>query len=255
MTKKSRKNKSLLLKILKKALNSTANTSNIYNTSNQKTDFKKVNTKIIFSEKALLKLFDMIGKVVDMDYREFGVYFFGHINPGYILFDDCSNDFALTDIIFNNGEVSPTKENNIELAERIEMALADNLCTAVMHFHTHPDYSYKDGNVIEINQLVMSEKDLRNYEYNQKNLQPSSHNKVLYLGGMLSRNKNKPQLSVVMYDEYNEEFNYIDNIYLYDGEELVKVDTENFLNSPNTSLDITEENKTKILRRINNDLW
>lgn len=122
-----------------------------------------------------------------------------------------------------------------------------------MHFHTHPDTIYENGVSIVIHPLVMSQNDLYSYGFHQKYLQPDSGNKVLYLGGMLSKNHNRPELSIVTFDTDNEEFYFINNIFLVDNGELIRVDDKNFLNTGYIPLKLSEEKKLKILELVNKD--
>ena len=220
---------------------------------NQRTDFQKLNTKIVFGEKASKKLISMVKDVVKMDSREFGVYFFGHTYDGFVYFDDFGSDFALSDGVYENGAVEVTPQNLEELDQKTEMSLTDKPCNVVMHFHTHPDTMYKNGIPVAIHPLVMSQNDLYSYGYHQKYLQPNSGNKVLYLGGMLSRNHKKPQLNVVTFATDTEEFYYINNIFLVKNGKLIRVDENNFLNTSYIPIGLNEEKQSKILELINND--
>lgn len=167
---------------------------------NQREDFKNLKTKIVFGEKASKKLLDMVKKVISTDSREYGAYFFGNIHDGIVYFDDFGSDFALTDGVYENGAVEVTPQNLKELDQKTEKEYTDKPCNAVMHFHTHPDTMYENGEPVVIHPLVMSQNDLYSYGFHQKYLQPNSGNKVVYLGGMLSKNHNKPEFSVVTFD-------------------------------------------------------
>ena len=219
----------------------------------QRTDLKKLNTKIVFSEKASKKLLSMVKNVARTDSREYGVYFFGNTYNGFIYFDSYGSDFELSDGVYENGAVDVTPQNLEELEQKIEKRFTDKPCNSVMHFHTHPDTIFINGVSAEIHPLVMSQNDLYSYGYHQKYLQPTSGNKVLFLGGMLSKNHNSPEFSIVTFDPVEEEFYYINNIFLVDNGELIRVDDKNFLNTSYIPLKLTEEKKSMILELINND--
>lgn len=217
---------------------------------NQRTDFKKISTKIVFSEKASKKLLSIVKSVISTDSREYGVYFFGNVYNGFVFFDDYGSDFALADGVYENGAVDVTPQNLEELDQKTEKRYTDKPCNAVMHFHTHPDTIYENGVPAVIHPLVMSQNDLYSYGFHQKYLQPESGNKVLYFGGMLSKNHNSPEFSIVTFDADNEEFYYMNDIFLVDNGELIRVDDNDFLNTTYIPLKLKEEGKSKILELI-----
>lgn len=218
---------------------------------NQRTDFQKINTKIVFSEKASKKLLSLVKNVISTDSREYGVYFFGNIYDGIVYFDDFGSDFELADGVYENGAVEVTPQNLKELDQKTEKEFTDKPCNTVMHFHTHPDTMYENGEPVVIHPLVMSQNDLYSYGFHQKYLQPNSGNKVVYLGGMLSKNHNKPEFSIITFDTIEEDFYYMNNIFLFMNDELVRVDVNNFLNTSFIPLNLNEEKKAKILELIN----
>ena len=244
-----------MAQILNRLETSVVDNNNLFTGTsiNQRTDFKKLNTKIVFSETASRKLLSMVKNVTNTDSREYGVYFFGNIHNGFIYFDDFGSDFELTDGVYENGAVLVTSKNLEELDQRTEMEYTDKPYNAVMHFHTHPDIVYKNGIPAEIHPLVMSQNDLYSYGYHQKYLQPNSGNKVLYLGGMLSKNHNRPKFSIVTFDTSIEEFYYINNIFIVEKGKLIRVDDKNFLNTTYVPLKLSQEKKSKILELIKKD--
>lgn len=220
---------------------------------NQRTDFNRLNAKIVFNERTTKKLKSMVTNVTNTDSREYGVYFFGNICNGIFYFDDFGSDFALANGVYENGAVDVTQQNLKELDEKTEKKYTNNPCNAVMHFHTHPDTIYENGVPAVIHPLVMSQNDLYSYGFHQKYLQPNSGNTVRYLGGMLSKNHNKPEFNVVTFDVSREEFFYMNDVFIVENGKLKRVDVNNFLNTANIPLKISEEKKSKILELINKD--
>lgn len=217
----------------------------------QRVDFKRFKTKIVFSEKASKKLLSMVKSVINTDFREFGVYFFGNIDNGFIYFDDFGSDFELADGVYENGVVNVSEKNLKELDKKTEKAYTDNPCNAVMHFHTHPNRVIENEIPKTIHPLVMSQNDLYCYAFHQKYLQPQSHNHVAYTGGMLAKNHNKPEFSIVVFDNENECFYYINNIFVIINGKLMRVDNKDFLNTGCIPLNLSEKNKVKIMKLAN----
>lgn len=241
-----------MAQILNRLETSAVDNNNLLKGTNidQRTDFKKLSTKIVFSEKASKKLLSMVKSVANTDSREYGVYFFGNTYNGFVYFDDFGSDFASTNGVYENGGVDVTSKNIEELNIKTEKEYTDRPCNAVMHFHTHPDTIIENGVPAVIHPLVMSQNDLYSYAYHQKYLQPNSGNTVLYFGGMLSKNHNSPEFSVVTFDDDSEEFYYMSNMFLVENGELIRIDDKNFLNTSYIPLNLTEEKKARILELI-----
>lgn len=242
-----------MAQILARLETSVVNNNNLLKGTsiNQREDFKKLKTKIVFGEKASKKLLSLVKEVKNTDAREYGVYFFGNIYDGIVYFDDFGSDFELANGIFENGAVEVTPQNLKELDQKTEKEYTDKPCNAVMHFHTHPDTMYENGEPTIIHPLVMSQNDLYSYGFHQKYLQPNSGNKVVYLGGMLSKNHNRPEFSVVTFDLKEEEFYYMNNIFLYMKDKLERIDVSNFLNTSFIPLNLSDKKKANILELVN----
>ena len=220
----------------------------------QRKDFTKKSIKIIFNEKTSKKLLNMVKKVLETDFAEYGTYFYGNVYDDFIYIDDVYSDFQLSDGLYENGAVEVTEQNLKELDMKTERSLTENPCNVVMHFHTHPDHVQdKRGNILTPASSLMSEQDLYSYGYHQLYLQPTSKNPVLYIGGMLAKNYNKPQFNIVFYDIERQCFYNLNNIYLVQNQELIKVDNYNFINSKVLPLNIKEDTKIKILQLIKQD--
>ena len=221
----------------------------------QRKDFKKINTKIVFNERCTNKLLSFIDLVLNTDYREYGTYFYGNLCGNLIYIDDFYSDFQLADGLFKNGAVDVTKQNLEELDNKTEKSKTKNPCDVVMHFHTHPDHVIDEsGSVIDPASQLMSEQDLYSYGYHQKYLQPVSNNPVVFIGGMISKNNNNPEFSIVFYDDIRKcFFNIGDNIYLTHNSELSKLDNKGLNNYFGVPQEISDKIKTRILELKNKE--
>ena len=220
----------------------------------QRQDFTKVATKVVFSEKATKKLIEFLIKVLNTDFREYGTYFYGKLYDGFIYFDDFLSDFQLADGLFANGAVDVTDQNLHELELKTEKKYTSTPCNAVMHFHTHPDQVLdKNGNPFKPCSLFMSEQDLYSYGYHQLYLQPLSNNYVIFIGGMLSKNNNHPEFNIVYYNPYKKCFYNLNDIYLIRDEKLVKVDNSYFTNFNSLPKNIDDKTEAMILELVKKD--
>ena len=219
----------------------------------QRKDFPKISIKVVFSEKATIKFMEFVKKTIDTDYREYGLYFFGNKYDGFIYIDDFGSEFELANGLYANGAVNVTKKHLQELDQKTEKKYTDNPCNVVMHFHTHPD-TVKDraGNDYKPAGQLMSEQDLYSYGYHQLYLQPRSKNPVLYIGGMLAKNNNKPQFNIVFYDPERNNYYNMGNIFLTYDKKLIRLNNDNILSPVVKPNGISGDVEKRILALINN---
>lgn len=214
----------------------------------QRKDLKELGTKIVFNEKTTKRLCELMRKVLDTDLIEYGCYFFGKVGNGFVYIDDYGSEFSHSNGLYANAAVEVTTKNLEELDQKTEKEFTDKPYEIVIHFHTHPDY-VKDnaGNIIKTASLIMSEQDLYNYGFHQLYLQPRSNNKVIFIGCMLAKNYNNPQISSVTYDESKQEFYSIKPIYIIKNNKLIKVNNNNLLGD-DLELDLESDIKKRILK-------
>lgn len=216
---------------------------------NQKVDFERINSKVVFDEKTSTKLLSMIAKMLDTDYVEYGTYFYGYLSGNTIYINDSLSDFKSSTGVYLGAAINVTEQNVIELNSKIEKSLNARPCNVVMHFHTHPDYVIdKYGDIIKAIPLLMSEQDLYCYGFQQLYMQPTSKNSVIYIGCMAAKNNNKPQISTVIYDPNKMCFYYIDNIFLTHNGQILKVNSDDLTTHKEISLKEKAEIKLSLLK-------
>ena len=110
--------------------------------------------------------------------------------------------------------------------------LNTNPYNVVVHFHTHPTYGItKDLQVVKPNTTLYSDQDLYTYAYLQRYHQPTTDDRIFYIGGLLGVDKDRSQISAVFYDVGTKDFYNIEGIYyIYHGE-LYKFNNYDITNS------------------------
>ncbi len=99
-----------------------------------------VQTKIIFSQEAYVKLLQMIKKTRDSE-NETGCFFVGRQsqnNPFAIYVDFYTSEFECEDAFVQGGSANPTQTVYRELNEKIKQYEKMKIKPSVFHFHTHP---------------------------------------------------------------------------------------------------------------------
>ena len=99
-----------------------------------------IKTKIIFSQKAYLKLLTLIKKTKDLG-SETGCFFVGRQsekNPFAIIIDYFTSDFRCEDALISGGSANPTEKVYNELNKKLKEYEKNSRKASVFHFHTHP---------------------------------------------------------------------------------------------------------------------
>lgn len=216
---------------------------------NHKTDLEQLdNAKIVFSEPAFKKLVNIINDAINNDFTEYGTYFYGDVLQNVLYIEYSLSNFESSNGIYKSGAVDVTEKNLKEMSFMTEKTSNNhNPFNIVMHFHTHPDH-IKDfyGNILTPSSLLYSENDLYSYAYQQKYLQPTSNNPVIFLGCLVATNYGNPQINCVLYDERKQNFINIPNIYYINNDKVFKFNNVGIMNDIPTSQQEIHEIKERI---------
>lgn len=176
--------------------------------------------KVVFGEEAFFKITSLMYKTIDDDEIEYGAFFSGNIYDDIIYINDYTSDFSHRNGMYNRGNIFITNENLCELDKKIEKTINNQTPNdVVIHFSTHPLHVRNQyGKVNSYYSSLYSNQELYTYANLQKNMQPVTDNKIMYLGAMIAINNNQPQISCIYFDEVEEEFvNLMDLYYIYDN--------------------------------------
>lgn len=171
------------------------------------------NSSIIFQENCLKKLINHIKNTRNQK-KEYGCFLYGKVianNTIYI--EDCGIDFASEKV-----NVQPTKENVEELKQKVNLYnTKGRQYDCVVHFHTHPNF---EGSGYLPKQI--SDQDLFSYGILQNNFQLSQMGTTYYIGCLMSDSSNGIQMSCVFYDNKNENFYLIKDLFYENKKKEIK---------------------------------